>query len=66
MITEIGLRAGEIWKLLDEKNRLELPKLAQHFNNQDLTFMSLGWLCREGHSLIRQQNSKIFLELRQG
>ncbi len=65
MITEIGLAAGDIWKLLDDHGQLELSNIikeAPHCEEQ--TLMALGWLCREGHVLIMKQDKKTFVKLR--
>lgn len=65
MITEIGLVAGDIWRILDEKGRLEYSALlSQISHSEELLFMAIGWLCREGHILLTQQNKKMYLELR--
>jgi hypothetical protein len=66
MITEIGVAAGEIWKLLDEKGRLELSEVVkENPHKRELMLMALGWLCREGHILLVQGGGKIFAELRE-
>ena len=65
MITKIGLASGDIWKLLDDKGQLELSNVireAPHCKEQ--TLMALGWLCREGHVLIINQDKKMFVKLR--
>ena len=67
MITEIGFAAGDIWKLLDQKERLELSEVMKQIpHSKELVLMALGWLCREGHVVVAKQSSKIYLELRQG
>lgn len=65
MITEIGFAAGDIWKLLDQKERLELAEVMKQIpRSKELILMALGWLCREGHVIIVQKNNDRFLELR--
>ena len=65
MITEIGFAAGDIWKLLDQKERLELSEVMKQIpHSKELTLMALGWLCREGHIVILQKDSKLLIELR--
>ncbi len=66
MITEIGIAAGEIWRLLDEKgDRFELEEIMKRKSgDKDLALMALGWLCREGHVIITQEGEKVFVELR--
>ncbi len=65
MITEIGLVAGEIWRLLDEKGCVRLSKAIKQLSySEDLTLMAVGWLCREGHVIIIKENNERILELR--
>lgn len=67
MITEIGLAAGDLWRLLDEKGPLELSKaIEQTPHSEELMLMAIGWLCREGHVLITNRDGKLFVELRSG
>ncbi len=64
MITEIGITAGEIWRLLDEMGPLEVSDMAKLIpGGEDLALMALGWLCREGHIVINQRNDKPYVEL---
>ncbi len=66
MITEIGIVAGEIWHDLDQHpgtvrfssviNTIQRPK--------ELALMSLGWLAREGHVVVRQDGQDFLIELR--
>lgn len=66
MITEIGIAAGDIWRLLDQKGLLEVPVLVKLVpGGPDLAFMALGWLAREGHVLLTQKEQQIFVELRE-
>lgn len=65
MITEIGFAAGDIWRLLDEKGRIEFSSIVNNtVHKEELLLMAVGWLCREGHILLSLQNKKMYLELR--
>lgn len=67
MITEIGIGAGDIWHFLDKHGEVTLTQL---FNGTDkpkeLILMSLGWLAREGHVLVRFENDEYRITLRKG
>ncbi len=66
MITKIGLAAGDIWKLLDQKTQLEMSEIMKQIpHSKELTLMALGWLVREGHVLLTQKENQMFVELRE-
>ena len=66
MITEIGIVAGEIWHHLDQHGEVSFAGMASALNRpQDLVLMSLGWLAREGHVLVRQSGADYDVELRE-
>ena len=57
MITEIGITAGHIWHYLDEKQQATLEELVKSIGEKrEMILMSLGWLAREGHVTLRQDN----------
>ncbi len=62
MITQIGIVAGEIWSLLEEYGDMFLTELMERIKEQNLeikkevVLMSLGWLAREGHLIVRDDN----------
>ncbi len=57
MITEIGIVAGEIWHYLDEHGESRLSAVVKGIERpKELTLMSLGWLAREGHAIVRQED----------
>lgn len=57
MITEIGITAGHIWHYLDEKQQATLEELTKSIGEKkELILMSLGWLAREGHVNLREDN----------
>ncbi len=55
MITEIGITAGDIWHFLDQHGEVGLTELTKGIDKpRDHVLMSLGWLAREGHVLLRR------------
>ena len=65
MITEIGIVAGEIWHFLDEHGSTTLEALTRGLDRQrEWVLMSVGWLAREGHILVRQNGADYHIELR--
>lgn len=58
MITEIGIAAGDIWHYLDQKGSATLDQLVRGIGKpKELLLMSLGWLAREGHITLNDQES---------
>ncbi|MBI1953784.1 MAG: winged helix-turn-helix domain-containing protein [Candidatus Omnitrophica bacterium] len=56
MITEIGIVAGEIWHHLDKHGEVLFSQLVSGIHQpKDLTLMSLGWLAREGHVVVKTE-----------
>ena len=65
MITEIGIVAGEIWHYLDEHGAGAFSRVITGIGRpKELALMSLGWLAREGHVIVRQQGQDLQVELR--
>lgn len=65
MITEIGIVAGEIWHYLDEHGAGLFSRVITATGRpKELALMSLGWLAREGHVIVRQQGQDLHVELR--
>ena len=65
MITEIGIVAGEIWHYLDEHGEAPFSQLVSGIErSRDLALMSLGWLAREGHVIVRQDGKELHVSLR--
>jgi len=55
MITEIGIVAGEIWDSLEKLGEVSFDELIRKIERpKDVIYMSLGWLAREGHVLLRK------------
>ena len=59
MITEIGITAGKIWECLDRNGSVDVPDLCEHLDESlGAVLMSLGWLAREGHVILDQEEEK--------
>ncbi len=66
MITEIGIVAGEIWHYLDTHGETLFSDIVKGIERpKELALMSLGWLAREGHVIVREEGSKFRVALRQ-
>ncbi|MBM3244225.1 MAG: hypothetical protein FJZ15_00330 [Candidatus Omnitrophica bacterium] len=65
MITEIGIIAGEIWHYLDQHGEVALSVLTKGIDKpRDSVLMSLGWLAREGHVIMQEENNDYKVSLR--
>ena len=65
MITEIGIVAGDIWHFLDQHGEVTLSRLVQGIDKpRDNVLMSLGWLAREGHVVLKKTNGEYKISLR--
>jgi hypothetical protein len=65
MITEIGIVAGEIWHYLDQHGESPFKAVMKEIDRaRDLALMSLGWLAREGHVVVRQDGAEFHVALR--
>ena len=66
MITEIGIVAGEIWHYLDQHHHSPFSQVVAGIHrSKDVALMSLGWLAREGHVIVREDGADLRVELRQ-
>lgn len=65
MITEIGIVAGEIWHYLDKHGEVSFSELVRGIGQpRDLSLMSVGWLAREGHVIVRTEGKDYRVSLR--
>ena len=65
MITEIGIVAGEIWHYLDNHGESKFSSVVGGIErSKELALMSLGWLAREGHAVVRQEGQDMMVALR--
>lgn len=55
MITQIGIVAGEIWHYLEKSEREDnLDNIIKNIEKpRDVILMSIGWLAREGHIVLK-------------
>jgi len=60
MITEIGIVAGDIWHYLEVHNgNATLEEMVAHIGkSRELIAMGLGWLAREGHITLGNQDTQ--------
>ena len=66
MITEIGIVAGEIWHYLDKHGEVSFSAMVAGIKQpRDLALMSVGWLAREGHVVVREEGKDYRVSLRQ-
>jgi len=63
MITQIGIASGEILNLIDVKKRpVSISEIESHLeSDKELTYMSIGWLVREGHVHVVDKGSDKYL-----
>ncbi len=65
MITEIGIVAGEIWHFLDRNGAADLKNLFSGIDRRpEVILMSLGWLAREGHVVVGDNEGEYRICLR--
>ncbi len=65
MITEIGIVAGDIWHYLDKHGEVSFSQLVSGIKHpRDLSLMSVGWLAREGHVIVKQEGNDYRVWLR--
>jgi len=66
MITEIGIIAGEILNFLDKYRETDLKGLVRGLGkSKELILMSLGWLARNGHVVIKNDRGAYKISLRE-
>lgn len=69
MITWLGVTAGKIWECLDREGGVALSELHEKLGEpEEVILMSVGWLVREGHVVLTQDEGshKVFLRKQDG
>ncbi len=65
MITRIGIVAGDIWHLLENEKEMALSSMiSQIGKSREIVLMGLGWLAREGHIILREDEGNYIASLR--
>ena len=62
--TRIGLNAGKVWRILNEKGELSMFELCREVG---LTFeevaVAIGWLARENKISFREKDNMLFVKI---
>ena len=62
--TIIGLNAGKVWRILNEKGELSMFELCRELG---LTFeevaVAIGWLARENKISFREKDNMLFVKI---
>ena len=62
--TRIGLNAGKVWRILNEKGELSMFELCRELG---LTFeevaVVIGWLARENKISFREKDNMLFVKI---
>ena len=62
--TRIGLNAGKVWRILNEKGELSMFELCRELG---LTFeevaVAIGWLAREYNISFREKDNMLFVKI---
>ena len=65
MITRIGIVAGDIWRLLEKEKEMTLSSMvSQTGKSREILLMGLGWLAREGHIILKENEGDYIGTLR--
>ena len=65
MITKIGIVAGEVWHLLEKKDKIGLEDIVKSIESpREVVLMSVGWLAREGHVILEGKAPDYVVSLR--
>jgi len=66
MITRIGIVAGDIWRLLEKEKKMTLSSMvSQTGKPREILLMGLGWLAREGHIILKENEGDYVGTLRE-
>lgn len=64
MKDKIGESAGKIWKVLEEKEEVNISLLPRLLNEKSvIVYQAIGWLAREGKIEYRTAAAKTFISL---
>ena len=61
---DIGILAGNIWRVLKKNGEVAISKLPKMLKENDaMTYQALGWLAREGKIKYRAEGRMTFVSL---
>lgn len=61
---DIGMNAGNIWKLLMERGKLTIREIGEVTSyRESFILMALGWLARENKVRFTNKNGSMYAEL---
>lgn len=61
---DIGINAGTIWHLLENKGAMSIREIGEHTNYRDAFIMlALGWLSREDKIRFFEKHEVLYIEL---
>ena len=64
-VDQIGLTAGKVWEVLDERGPLSMAKLVKAVGEpRDTVMQAVGWLAREDKIWIEEEKRKRVISLR--
>ncbi len=64
MKTKIGEMAGSVWRILGEKETVEVSRLPRILKDKgEVVYQALGWLAREGKVEFHKKEGKTFVSL---
>jgi hypothetical protein len=67
MKRKIGEVAGRVWKILGEKEAVDISKLPQILQSKgEIVYQALGWLAREDKIDFLKKEGKTFVSLSHG
>lgn len=62
---QIGIDAGVIWQLLQEKGKLSMRQIGEQSNlSSDRILLATGWLAREDKIVFTEDTGTIYAELK--
>lgn len=64
MVEQIGINAGKVWTVIDEKGRQNVKEIKKttKLTDKDL-YAALGWLAREGKIALDAEEKEVFASL---
>ena len=62
--TRIGLNAGKVWRILNEKGELSMFELCRElgFTFEEVA-VAIGWLARENKISFREKDNMLFVKI---